>query len=120
MRAILMATLSLLLFFYDGFSQSTSPSTTSELVSESSIYEELEVENFSLYPNPATDFVTVDLGANIRDARIKIYDQMGKMVASGKFSGSTYSANIADLKSGVYSVAIDSGKNKTMKRFVKQ
>ena len=115
-----MATLSLLLFFYDGLSQSASSSTPSDLVSESTVFDDLEVESFSLYPNPATDFVTVELGANIRDVRIKIYDQMGKMVLSGKFSGSSYSANIADLKSGVYSIALDSGKNKTMKRFLKQ
>lgn len=66
----------------------------------------------SLYPNPATDVLNIDvkmLGS--ADAEIELIDLNGKVVysAAGYNTASGFSINVADLNKGLYMVRIKNG-----------
>lgn len=64
----------------------------------------------SLYPNPATDNVTIDLGASV-DGNVNwaIYDLKGAKLAAGEISEMRSDINLADLNNGIYVLTIESG-----------
>lgn len=76
-----------------------------ELVSTTIISAE---ENNSLvaYPNPATDFITIELpGANSIN-EIEILDATGRLVKQQKVQQNKTSINIADLNAGLYLIKV--------------
>ena len=79
--------------------------------------------NFGMYPNPANDFVMIQLSNTSETlSKIVIYDILGKVVST-KVNLSTSSLNytISDLTNGVYFVDIITSNNqKVTKKLVKQ
>lgn len=57
-------------------------------------------QSFSLYPNPAQDFIVIN-NANIDD-NVNIFDVVGKRVMSFKIETKNQHLDIIDLKSGLY------------------
>ena len=79
---------------------------------------ELEKNNPTVYPNPATNNFTVDLG-NDEKANIQLFNIVGQMVYSETITGSTQ-VNVANLHSGVYMLKVNqNGKTYTTKVIVK-
>lgn len=76
----------------------------------------------SVYPNPTTDFVTIDFGNSLDNsvARIQIVDLLGKEVyQSGKVSQtSVLQINTSQFSKGVYIVNITVGTEKVCKKLV--
>ncbi|GGG91284.1 hypothetical protein GCM10011416_04860 [Polaribacter pacificus] len=72
-----------------------------------------------VYPNPATNFIRVDLG-NINKAHIKIYSITGKQLLEVQDYTSKEVLNIASLQSGMYLLKIESDTASTMKKFIKK
>jgi hypothetical protein len=70
---------------------------------------------FSLYPNPATDFVNLKIEQS-GDYSIKIYDLTGKAVYTQKAqslnSNATVKVPVSNINSGVYVISIE-GKNQS-------
>jgi len=62
-----------------------------------------KVENLNIYPNPASDFIEVDLsGKAFDDADISIYNAIGKIVRTVKSEGrASVRINISDLEKGL-------------------
>jgi hypothetical protein len=65
-----------------------------------------------MYPNPATDFVSLNFSAFVKEsALVSVYDNTGRLVVSESFTGTQLRANnnlnVADLAPGVYSVQIN-------------
>jgi hypothetical protein len=75
--------------------------------------------NFSIYPNPATDNVTITLTESV-SGTISIVDLKGNVVATKSISGNTSNISTADLASGVYVVKISSDKGVAVKQLVIQ
>ena len=72
----------------------------------------------TLYPNPATGFVTIT-GTNLKQAQI--INTLGQCVATAKGEGEQLSVDISDLPAGVYFVNItDSEGRKCVKKVVKE
>jgi hypothetical protein len=70
-----------------------------------------EVENafgLAVYPNPASDVITVSLN-KATTATISIVDLAGKVVKTSSMNGLTTSINTSDLSNGVYHVTITDG-----------
>jgi hypothetical protein len=69
-----------------------------------------DMVNMNVYPNPASDFVTVDFEAHNADYTVSITDLSGRVVASesyGNLNGSqSVNLSLAGLNSGNYLVAI--------------
>lgn len=80
--------------------------------------------SFSVYPNPATNTITVQqkekTDATINE--ISIFDNLGKLKKQSKYSVSAKQAqmNIADLMTGIYFIEISSGQNKERQQLIIQ
>jgi hypothetical protein len=75
-------------------------------------------EVFSIYPNPATEVITVQYRGM---TNITVSNMIGQKV-SEKASDSNYieRLNVSDLKSGVYFVTLDTPEGKVTSRFIKK
>jgi hypothetical protein len=83
------------------------PSSTKDL-------EKIEVR---LFPNPATDAITVDSPSSIE--RYEVYSAAGKLVASrGSIENPTI--DISDLPNGIYLFRAFSSNGTTTKKFIKE
>jgi hypothetical protein len=72
----------------------------------------------AVYPNPASDMVTVQLKDNQNIDRIYISDMSGKLVSEpiAQFNGTTIEMNTKNLSSGLYMLTVESaGKTSTTK-----
>ena len=79
--------------------------------------DELELTNVSVYPNPATNVLYVNLSSI--NYCVEVINLMGEVVLKAENKSNTTSLELSNLKSGVYYLKISSeGKQKQMK-FVK-
>jgi len=77
--------------------------------------------NFSLYPNPAGEQVTISMSeTGKQEVDIRIYDRIGKEVKNYTTSDSLFTIAREDLQSGLYFVTITvNGKRLTKKLIIK-
>lgn len=76
-----------------------------------------------LYPNPATDKLTIHLTEELLSTTksIEVYDALGKIVKAIPVSSVQTSINVSDLATGVYTCRLINSSNHTIiKRFVKE
>ena len=80
------------------------------------IQEDLKIDNFKLYPNPARDELNITLSTieNI----ISIYDLQGKLLKKSFFSTNNCKLNINDLSSGMYVVEVRNNKGRDFQKFI--
>ncbi len=77
---------------------------------------ENEIGNIKVYPNPAKDFLYIDLeNENIEFDKINFYDISGKVVLSSSLRGTKQSIDISDLENGIYYVRV----GKQIVKFIK-
>lgn len=86
---------------------------------------EIPIENdLSVFPIPATQFVTVkESFANSLSAVISITNVLGETVYTKSVSGVSElneNINVADLNSGVYFISVKTASGTTVRRFVKE
>ena len=78
--------------------------------------EEAKDLTFSMYPNPAADFITVSSESVISE--IKIVDLAGKVVLETKPNTTVKMISVSSLPSGVYLVELKSGKSVTTEKLI--
>jgi hypothetical protein len=64
-------------------------------------FSELLENEISIYPNPATDFITFNLNSEIDEALVSLYDVNGKEVLSQLISVNNR-ISVTDLEKGLY------------------
>lgn len=78
---------------------------------------------FSVYPNPATEQIQVNL-TNIPSVNYKfnIFSSSGSLIVQKNVKGSNYTENVSDLLPGVYIVELSDNTGKSMgkKKFIKK
>lgn len=81
--------------------------TAKEAVPEQTVQatEELKTQ---VYPNPATDRITVQVAHPLHVNQVMIYDMRGHLQASQTISGSTVSFDISRFSAGVYTMILRS------------
>lgn len=81
----------------------------------------LNGESMQIYPNPATDIITVTYSQNLTNGRLNIIDANGRTVLTHNFSGQSASINVNALASGMYTMVLNSD-NRILKRssFIKK
>jgi hypothetical protein len=62
----------------------------------------------SLYPNPATELVTIDLGATLGNVSYAVTDLTGRTLLNGNLNNTRTGINVAGLNAGIYSVTLRS------------
>ena len=78
---------------------------------------EMEKNNMTVYPNPATNNFTVNLGDNDAKATIQLFNIVGQQVYSETITGSAQ-VNVANLHSGVYMLKVNQNGNVTTTKVV--
>lgn len=75
--------------------------------------------NFSLYPNPASEVVTIELDENFMEGTLQIVNILGEEVITRSFSeyDDVIRINTSNLSSGTYIVKINAGKYSGNKTF---
>lgn len=74
--------------------------------------------SFSIYPNPASEKLTIDAGAVVK-ATIKIMDLSGRMVISTKMNQSLHQIDVSTLADGVYMIKVEYGNKSVTKKIIK-
>lgn len=67
---------------------------------------DFNVEAFKLFPNPAKGLTSIELPANINDAQVKIYDNLGRIVRNQSITKSDNNVTTSDLSTGSYLVVV--------------
>jgi plastocyanin len=69
----------------------------------------------SVFPNPASDLITVKGSKNLPGTEYYITDQNGRQVLTGKLDGETTSIQISQLNKGIYYLQLEGQKNRSLK-----
>lgn len=93
-----------------------------------SVYASIEntnsIENITVYPNPAQDFVNISISlAEQNEVTISLFNMLGEalmIIDKGKLTAGSQllQLNIADLASGIYNISIKVGETKSIHRIV--
>jgi arabinan endo-1,5-alpha-L-arabinosidase len=82
--------------------------------------QDISTGNFRVYPNPASQKITID-GGSIISERIEILDISGKLVLSeNNWEGKEMNLDISSIKEGIYFLRIYSIKETVIIKFIKQ
>lgn len=73
------------------------------------------LERFAIYPNPAIDFVTIQLQDNLTLERVNIYNSLGQLVKTD----SQHTINISALAKGTYYFEVYTNQGKATRAVVK-
>jgi plastocyanin len=84
------------------------------LVGASGINDLLNQPTLSLYPNPASEFLSIQSSDNVTGLSYSILDETGKQVATGKLTGYKSSLDIHYLANGMYLFQLASQRRKTV------
>ena len=77
-------------------------------------------KTFSVFPNPASDMITIKLPDNPNASEIEVFNIIGKRVLVHSNSTTTDTPlSISSLQGGLYIIKVTSGENSQTKRFVK-
>src|SRR5690554_1764396 len=78
-------------------------------------------EKFSLYPNPASNSVTITNSENRRVNQIAVYDVSGKLLTTQNYNaGEVLQLNVANLASGTYLLHLRTTEGVAVKKLVKK
>lgn len=78
---------------------------------------ENESISFSIYPNPATDQLTIETGELEGNSELFVRDIQGKLVAVHHVNSNSTTLDVSTLQSGVYFIQLDGN---PVQRFVKE
>ncbi len=77
------------------------------------------VEGIAMYPNPASETVTISLSEMSRVANVAFYDSLGRLVFETRISkGNNETISISHLNQGLYHIKIYEGKNTSIKKLI--
>ena len=74
------------------------------------------LENFNIYPNPATDVLNISLDDNLILEKVTIYNSLGQVVKTSKDAV----VNVENMVSGVYFVEVITNQGKATKKVIKK
>ncbi|HUH25544.1 MAG TPA: T9SS type A sorting domain-containing protein [Flavobacterium sp.] len=76
---------------------------------------------FNLFPNPATDIITITNNENIGIEKIEVYDVMGKQLQTTLYNGAhEVQLNTSDLSVGTYLLHITTNEGVGIKKLIKK
>ena len=76
------------------------------------------INTFKIYPNPATDFLNIELPTNNEFNTFSIFDVTGNKIVSGQINNATHlKINIQNYNSGIYFIKFQSDNTTIVKKF---
>jgi len=76
--------------------------------------------SFTISPNPAREYMNIELNPRIQNATLQVYDVLGKQIIDKQISDIDSNVNVSNWNNGIYIVRVTSGDLSETKRFVKQ
>jgi hypothetical protein len=73
--------------------------------------EENRMNSFSVYPNPAGDDITIEIGAALINHKFNMTDQVGKTLLKGNLNGTKNTLSIKQLPAGMYMLHVEGMKD---------
>ncbi len=101
--------------------QSTENYECKEIIITSSSTNEIKKPEFKIYPNPASDILTLEWKNFLNEKiELRIYDLFGKKISEFTIQSSPgkYQLDISQLKDGIYFMMIQNGQHLTHHQFV--
>ncbi|MGB0805598.1 MAG: YCF48-related protein [Salibacteraceae bacterium] len=80
---------------------------------------EMGIANFELYPNPAIDYLTIELGSRNKSTVVEVYDIRGNKMKKLKLTKLSTILSISELSSGLYLMIVKDDEGVNFKHFVK-
>lgn len=77
-------------------------------------------EKFAVYPNPATDFLTLSVPHSDMKYSYQVFDPFGRKVMEGNITQGKTALNVQQLAGGTYFVQVAGGADDIKLKFVKQ
>ncbi|UOQ74934.1 T9SS type A sorting domain-containing protein [Hymenobacter cellulosilyticus] len=74
---------------------------------------------FDVYPNPATDRLTIALPNNAEVVSVQILDVRGAVINAARYEGNGQ-LNVSSLAKGMYTLTVSDGQTTYRQRFVKE
>jgi len=68
--------------------------------------EDFVIESFKMYPNPAKEYLIIELPIMVTSGVVKVYDNLGRVVRNQKVTAVDNAVNTSDLTAGLYTVVI--------------
>ena len=90
----------------------------SQPITMTSGLDELIENHVNIYPNPASQIITIE--SFKKEVSYQILDLNGRIVYGNKTFSKVHTADISNLRIGIYHFEITDGTNKLMKQFVKE
>ena len=81
---------------------------------------EVNLNSALVYPNPASEQLTVSVPALLGNATYSIYSSTGSLVTTGLFTTATTTLNVDMLSQGMYQVKINNGSECVTRTFMKK
>ncbi len=75
---------------------------------------------FNIYPNPASDFITLSLAKDVGNATIKMYNLLGELQSTNNTSHAKTDIDISKLAAGVYIIEVVTDKSSFRQKFIKE
>jgi plastocyanin len=79
------------------------------------IEENQALKEISIFPNPATDRITVKAGSNLLGTRYSITDQNGNQMLNGKIEGEITAVSLGRLSTGIYFISVEGNNRRSFK-----
>ena len=80
--------------------------------------EELTSEQIFIYPNPASDYININIDNSIEHATIKLVDLLGKEVLISYVTQSTFQLNLNGISNGIYSLNLTDSHNRSFTKLI--
>ena len=110
---------------YFDFNAPVATNTVSNIIGLTSITNNFEKIDFSIFPNPTKDELNISFNLNsLSEIKIEIYNSLGQVVksvskAKHEAGRNLINFSIADLTKGIYNLKFSAGEDVSVKRIVK-
>ncbi|MCY1719516.1 T9SS type A sorting domain-containing protein [Prolixibacteraceae bacterium Z1-6] len=76
--------------------------------------------SFQIFPNPATELLTIRMPSELQKSLVEICDIHGKLINNFTMTNTERQINISDLPTGMYFIKLRSDNTNCIKKFIKQ
>lgn len=108
-------------YYWDTENSQTSASISSNSFSVKSEQFSTELPmDVTIYPNPAINYITVELENDTKVGTINIYNMLGSIVKIVEINGTKKEIDISELPSGSYIISVENEKERIIKQIIKK
>ena len=76
--------------------------------------------SFEMYPNPASDVLTVQLPTGTEKAEVSVFDYTGRLVSSKTISSNDSTLDVQNISKGIYIIRVATNSKIGVQRFIKK